>query len=281
MTNEDPLLACLRGRITPATAIAHLLLGGEDPAGIYRRVQAAYEPGSTWTELDRLTRQGPDLQRLRAMIDAAGVDHHAPATPVSIAARFDRAVAISPEASVALYSLGDTETLRMATDEIILWLRDQRLLASHIEALDLGCGIGRVACAMAPHVRSVLGIDISAAMVEEARQRCAKRTNVWLSVTTGQDLGMLADGAFDLVLAVDSFPYLLQAGVAERHVAESYRVLRPGGVLVILNLSYRGDLQTDCTDARAWAYRYRFLLSQTGVSPFRLWDATAFVFARI
>ena len=38
---------------------------------------------------------------------------------------------------------------------------------------------------------------------------------------------------------MDSFPYLMQAGVAERHVAEAARMLRPGGALAILNLSYR------------------------------------------
>ena len=49
--------------------------------------------------------------------------------------------------------------------------------------------------------------------------------------------------AFDLVLAIDSFPYIVQTGaaMAVRHVADAARVLRPGGALCILNLSYRND----------------------------------------
>ena len=83
------------------------------------------------------------------------------------------------------------------------------------------------------------------------------------------------------MLAVDSFPYLVQAGVsvAERHVAEAARILRPGGTLAVLNLSYRG-LEADRADAARWAVTYGFRLDRDGETPFTLWDGAVFLFRR-
>jgi ubiquinone/menaquinone biosynthesis C-methylase UbiE len=150
-----------------------------------------------------------------------------------------------------------------------------------MDMLDLGCGIGRMAAAAAGTTRSVLGLDVSARMIQEARRRCAGLDTVRFLHTNGQDLAAVPDHAFDLVLAVDSFPYLVQARLAERHVADAARVLRAGGVLVILNLSYRCDAQADQTDAQTWARRYLFVMDQCGTTPFRLWDGQAFVLRRV
>ena len=78
------------------------------------------------------------------------------------AAAFDRLAARSPEASVALYSLGQPELLAAATREVVDLMNDWRLLAPDRDVLDLGCGIGRFLVALAPKVRSVLGLDLSA-----------------------------------------------------------------------------------------------------------------------
>jgi SAM-dependent methyltransferase len=85
--------------------------------------------------------------------------------------------------------------------------------------------------------------------------------------------------AFDLVLAVDVFPYLVQAGVAARHVADAARLLRPGGHLGILNLSYRG-LEADRAQAALWAADQGLVLCLAGATPFALWDGAAFLLAR-
>ncbi len=68
-----------------------------------------------------------------------------PATAIAASrAMFDRLVAISPEASVAAYTLGDAGLLRAATDELVRWLERQDLLSGRPVVLDPGCGIGRV-----------------------------------------------------------------------------------------------------------------------------------------
>ena len=198
------------------------------------------------------------------------------------AALFDSAAARSAEGSVALYALGDPGLLRAATDEVVELLRRARLLGAGRDVLDIGCGIGRFEAALAAEVRSAVGIDISAAMIAAARERCAGLPNVSFAQCSGRDLSMFADASFDLVLAVDSFPYLVQSGMAlaATHVGEAARVLRPGGELLILNFSYRGDPERDRADVARLARASGFTVRRAGTREFRLWDGLAFQLAR-
>jgi cyclopropane fatty-acyl-phospholipid synthase-like methyltransferase len=201
----------------------------------------------------------------------------------SIRAQFDAAVRLAPEASVALYSLGSGATLDRTTAEIVELLRDCRLLGPGIAVLDIGCGIGRMARALAPHVASITGIDLSPAMIAEAKQRCRTLANAHFSVCDGTDLGQFAGRNFDLVLAVDAFPYLVAAGceIATRHVADAAALLDPQGALVILNYSYRGDLDRDRADLAELAARYGFSVDRNGARDCTLWDGTTFLLRRV
>ena len=126
--------------------------------------------------------------------------------------------------------------------------------------LEIGCGIGRFERAVAARVKEAHGIDVSGEMVRVAQRRCAGLPNVHLAKSSGRDLGMFGDERFDLVFAVDTFPYLVQSGAAlvERHFAESRRVLKPRGELVILNYSYADDVEADRRDVRRLADRHGF-----------------------
>jgi len=283
MTAEDPVALCLAGRISAEVAIARLVLAGCSLEDIARRlgVQAAT------SALARLAAEQQDgIARLARMLTASGLDHASAGGTLDealarIRTAFDRAVACSPEASVAVYSLGDAAILDAATEELLHWLAAQGLIGPQADVLDLGCGIGRVAAALAPRCRSVLGIDIAPGMIAEARRRCAA-PNLSFALGSGRDLSAAAHRRFDLVLAVDTFPYLVQAGapLAERHVADASRLLRPAGALAILNLSYRGDAGTDRADIARWADGFGFEIAVDGTAPFAIWDGTAFVLRR-
>jgi len=283
---SDPVGLCLSGAISPEVALVRLLVEGTTAERIAALVAAARPepPDARWLALSRLVEERADtLRDLAREIRASGGDH-AIATGgaddlARVAAFFDRAVAHSPEASVALHSLGDPGRLEAATGEIVDWLGARGLLGRDADVLDLGCGIGRVAARLAPLCRSVLGLDVSAGMVAEARRRCASLSHLRFERTEGRDLEGV-DGPFDLVLAVDSFPYMVQAGVAEAHVAGAARRLRTGGALAILNLSYRGDDGADRADLLRWAGAHGLEVTLAGARPFRIWDGTAALLVR-
>lgn len=249
--------------------------------------------GLTESEIDRILSDSPadadlldffqshrtGLPRLRAM--AERVNHLQSADPPAIAAMFDAALEAAPEASVAAYSLGDPALLAAATGELVQWLWDMHFFAPGMDVLDLGCGFGRIAGALASKARSMLGLDVSPGMIAEANRRFTA-PNLQFCVTSGGDLRDLGNRSFDLILAVDSFPYLMQAGtaVARCHLEESARLLRGGGGLVLLNLSYGPDPHADAARVTRWAEHAGLRADCLDIQPFHLWDAHAFVFRR-
>jgi len=191
---------------------------------------------------------------------------------------FDRSVTRNEEASVAAYSLGDPGILSRVTEEVVAQLADWDLLGPGRSTLEIGCGIGRMQAALSPYVGEAHGIDISPNMVEAARRRCAGLPNVSFSVSSGRDLADFPAERFDLVYAVDSFPYVHQAGpeVVETHFHEAARVLKPGGEFVILHFSYRDSTEEDRAEVRKLSRAAGFVLVMNGAQPFKLWDGVAF-----
>lgn len=215
----------------------------------------------------------------------SGIDHGQAASPeegiVAVRSMFDRLAERSPEAGVALYSLGDARTLDAATAEVIAAMRARISIAGR-DLLDIGCGYGRLAAVLAGEARAVTGIDVSAKMIEIGRRRYAKLRNLNLLTCSGRDLLQFGDAAFDLAFAVDSLPYLMQAGTAlvQRHFAEIARVLRTGGDLLIFNFSYRNDIEADRRDLAGLAHAFGFAVIRNGTRDFTLWDAALFHLTR-
>ena len=279
--NGDLIEAVRMGAVSPQIALARLVLAGALPAQDELDVLAAVEPaGSPVVVLADLAR--PRRERLAALgaVAARGLDPDGPDLLAATAALFDRLAAEEPEAAVAFYSLGDPALLDAATAELLAVIRAWVPVAG-ADVLDLGCGIGRVAIPLAREAGSVVGLDLSAAMVAQARARAGSLANARFAVG-GRDLAGINDASLDLVLAIDSFPYVVRAGAAvlDGLVAEIARVLRPGGRLVVFNWSYRGDAAGDGVEAERVGGGHGLALERAGDTPFAIWDATGYQLVR-
>ena len=109
---------------------------------------------------------------------------------------------------------------------VLDWV-DSLALAPGSQALEIGCGAGFMAVALAQRGFRVHAIDSVEAMVEQARRHAAESgTTGLLSLDVG-DVYALAfeDGSFDLVIAVGVIPWLDRPALA---IQEMARVTRPG-----------------------------------------------------
>jgi SAM-dependent methyltransferase len=104
--------------------------------------------------------------------------------------------------------------------------------AGRAAALDFGCGIGRLTRALAPHFDKVIGLDISATMVERARDLHADVANVEFTCNGRSDLAEFPAAAFDLVASDIVLQHLPGRREVQGYLAEFVRVLRPDGLLV-------------------------------------------------
>lgn len=97
--------------------------------------------------------------------------------------------------------------------------------------LDLGCGGGQNAVAMARAGATVIGVDVSGEQLAFAR-RLADDHDVRVELRQGDlaDLAFLRADSIDLVLAVDVFGYVEDLG---RGFRQAHRVLKVGAPLVM------------------------------------------------
>ena len=98
--------------------------------------------------------------------------------------------------------------------------------------LDFGCGAGRLSQPLAEHAQQVVGVDVSAPMLETARSldRTGGRCSFVLSEDA--DLRAFPDAGFDLVYTERVLQHLPRP-VLESYLAEFLRVLRPGGLALL------------------------------------------------
>ena len=106
------------------------------------------------------------------------------------------------------------------------------LLPTDYVVADLGCGSGNLSVELAPHVKSVIGVDGSAAMLKAARKRTASFANV--DLRKGDLSAVPIDsGTCDAALLVLALTYAPEPASA---VGELARILKPGGRGVIVDL---------------------------------------------
>lgn len=224
--------------IAPAFAAAWFLLGrahaellaaaenAPDASGLHRDAVAAFARAR---ELDPQDRLGAGI-RLAALGIGDPLDAMSPGYVTALfdeyATRFDRHLTRSlAYRGPALLA----DAVRRAASTR---LRDP----AFGEVLDLGCGTGLSGEAIRPAARTLLGIDLSPAMVRKAR---AKR------IYDGLDVGDLVawlggrpDASADLAISCDVAVYMGDLAPLSREAA---RVLAPGGLFALTVQSHAGE----------------------------------------
>jgi len=100
--------------------------------------------------------------------------------------------------------------------------------------LDVACGPGVVTAALAVHASSVTAFDATEAMLDKARARCAEAglRNVHFRAGDAENLPF-DNAAFDGVVTRAAIHHFAKP---QRALDEMFRVLRPGGAAVLLDV---------------------------------------------
>lgn len=134
--------------------------------------------------------------------------------------------------------------------------------------LEIGTSSGHHTSAIAevfPNA-TITGVDPSLRMLEQAQRVGNEGGHAWdLHVGIGEDMPMFADGSFDLVTAYAIHHEMPPKAIAAIF-AEAYRVLAPGGDMVMADVARTGSLD------RLTAWRFDWT-AKWGGEPF--WRATA------
>jgi len=169
---------------------------------------------------DRVLALEPAHEEFRFLRDAVSGKHVERPPDAYVVAFFDRFAPQFDEHVAGRLRYGAPA---VAAEMLQPWLGDH----APVRVLDVGCGTGLSGAIVRPYSAQLVGVDLSAAMLERAR--AAAIYDELAHEEAVAHLERRAAASFDLVLALDVFIYV---GALERIVAAISRVLRKGGRLV-------------------------------------------------
>ncbi|MGQ9598259.1 MAG: class I SAM-dependent methyltransferase [Anaerolineae bacterium] len=129
--------------------------------------------------------------------------------------------------------------------------------------LDAACGTGHHAIALAQRGYWAMGADLSAAMIEYARENARTAgAEVRFIVAGFGHLSAIGEKDLDAVLCLgNSLPHLLTESAVTEALTDFSALLRPGGLLVIQNRNFD----------RVWVHKERFMEPQSYQADDKEW----------
>ena len=135
----------------------------------------------------------------------------------------------------------DAAGLTLGRQALLGWIVDALPLEPETRALDVAAGTCHLSRAVAPHVGSVAAVDVTPAMLREARAEAAAAQQRNLHLVQA-DAGRLPfpDGHFDLAMCRLALHHFADPAAA---VAEMARVTRRSGALAVVDLLSPDDVE--------------------------------------
>ncbi|MFY9802975.1 MAG: class I SAM-dependent methyltransferase [Candidatus Acidiferrales bacterium] len=143
--------------------------------------------------------------------------------------------------------------------------------------LELGCGAGRMTRTFARNFSRTFGFDVSAEMLERARNLNRSIENISWVQGNGSDLSNIASASVQFVFSYLVLQHLPAENLVHSYVREILRVLGDGGVCLFQfngssekYMNWRGRLAWSVIDS-LWAMRLsgasRFIANSLGMDP--------------
>ena len=130
-----------------------------------------------------------------------------------------------------------------SNDEANRLLIDMAQVGPEDTVLDVACGPGLVACPLAEVARHVTGLDLTPAMIEQAKARQRARGLGNLTWLVGDAVPLpFPDASFSVVVTRYSFHHFLDPKAV---LAEMVRVCQPGGRLAVIDVFTRSPDQAE------------------------------------
>jgi ArsR family transcriptional regulator len=130
------------------------------------------------------------------------------------------------------------------------WSRALGLLLPPLEVADLGCGDGYLSIEAAAWAHRVIAIDRSADVLRRGRALAARRRAKNIEWKRGDlERVPLPDASVDVALLSQALHHAADPGAALR---EAFRIVRPAGSLLILDLKSHGEQWVRTTLGDRW-----------------------------
>ncbi len=100
------------------------------------------------------------------------------------------------------------------------------------DALDFGCGAGRLTQALGRYFERAVGVDVAAAMIAAAERLRGSVENCTFVLNDEPHLRVFDECSFDLVFTTIVLQHLRSRGDIRTYVREFLRVARPGGLII-------------------------------------------------
>jgi len=101
---------------------------------------------------------------------------------------------------------------------------------AQMRALEIGCGAGRMTLPLSRLFGHVDAVDVSAEMIEQAREAIRECPNVEVHLNNGADLSMFPNEHFDFAISAVVFQHIPRRAIVESYIRETHRVLRPQSI---------------------------------------------------